>query len=190
MYGIFTPLWNFRLPFGHSKPLLLSVRDAFCLSGRTHGERIFNSGVCLLEICKSTSSISPLTVFTIVTYASHGALPAGNIIDRCADPAAVVVHHDFIHLCVPLSWNHHISPGIFQHWSQVLQDETLGEHVFAGLEQAWTLPFPTVELLLIISSVALPQGYMRVVKPFVYLDFRVKRGDDGRPVVSSFYLVL
>ena len=84
--------------------------------------------------------------------------------NRLCHPAAVIVHNDFVDLGVPFSWKHDISACIFQHRNKVGEDETLREHIFAGLEQARTLPQPAVKIVRVVSSVTLPEGDVATVK--------------------------
>ena len=70
----------------------------------------------------------------------------------------VVIDNHFVELIVALAGGEHHCARMFQHGDDEGHDEGLGEEVFGGAEQAWTLPVPAVLVCLVVASMTLPKG--------------------------------
>ena len=91
----------------------------------------------------------------------------------------VIVGNKFVPIDVAFAGRENVGSGILEHRGEERHDETLGVEVFHGFEDACALPFPAVERLLEVVSVALPQGDMPVKQSFCRCVEPIDGRDDG-----------
>ena len=87
-----------------------------------------------------------------------------------------MVGNGFVATAVAFARTHHVSSGVFEHRNQVGNHVALSVEVLDGFEYSGTLPLPAVEFGLEVPSVALPQGYVGIVKAFGGFDAVVYQG--------------
>ena len=143
--GIFTCCRQGRYPFSKCLILiLLFLSFGGDETASTVAERIFPIPINLFLLGESFyRSHCPLRFF-----ASYFQIK-GSV-------GRIIVHYDFILLCVPFAGSINDSACILQHGNHIGQNERLSKQVFCSAEQAGTLPSPFVLVILEIVAMALP----------------------------------
>ena len=115
----------------------------------THCERVLTMLIALFRICKTNITSLPL-------FASRQFLKASH--------QFVIVYNILKGIDIPLPWKKHICSGILQHWNQERNNIALGIKILYSLKDTCPLPLPSLQRLLIVPAVALPQGKVASVK--------------------------
>ena len=148
--GILAAFRDFGYPFGCT---FFSFTDGFGLSVGTFLKGIFKVFVDVALVGESLSlAVAPLMVGIAFS------------VERLPIQTTVIVHNHFVGLRVAFAGQQYVGTCILEHGHEKGQDITLCVEVFYRLEDACALPFPAVELGLIIEAVALPHGDVPVVQ--------------------------
>ena len=131
------------------------VRAAGGLARRAEPEGIVGEGVGGLGVGEAFAGIGPDAPLGVASAVADLSLAR-------ALEAAVIVADDLAPLDVPLARRHHVGAGVLEHRDQQREHEGRGEHVLDGAVQGGALPGPEVLLLVVVASVALPEGDVAV----------------------------
>ena len=96
----------------------------------------------------------------------------------------VIVYNYFVALPITFTGSEHHSSCIFQHRDEVRNYKRLGEHVFGGTIQTWTLPTPFTFLVDVILAMTLPESNVPSFQPFLS---RIRATDVFRPGIAFVF---